>query len=206
MLSAKIAKPASEAHSPGFPTLYNAMVHSMRRCSPGPIVLAAFVAVALGASPVVAQEPKPAVSAVTVTAPWARATPGGAKVGGAYLEITAKPGAADALVSAHSTVAGVVELHTHVHDGGVMRMRRVEEIAVPAAGKVTLKPGGLHIMLMDLKQPLKEGETIDLTLTFRRAGEVQVKVPVLKVGSPGPGGDAKGGHRGHGGHGDHGKH
>ena len=148
--------------------------------------------------PAAAQTSAPEAS-LAVSSPWARATPGGAKVGAAYLEVAGAK-AADKLVSAKSPVAGVVELHTHAHEDGVMKMRRVESIPVEVGKKVTLQPGGLHIMLMDLKQPLKEGETIDLTLVFEKAGEVAVKVPVLKVGSPGPGGNASGGHGGHGKH------
>lgn len=161
------------------------------------------LAVAFGL-PAVAQDAKPKAAGVAVTTPWARATPGGAKVGAAFLEMSAATGAADKLKAAKSPVAGVVELHTHTQSNGVMQMRRVDDIAVPAGAKVVMKPGGFHIMLMDLKQPLKEGETIDLTLVFEKAGEVSVKVPVLKVGSPGPGGAARAGGSGHGG--GHGKH
>ena len=138
---------------------------------------------------------------ITVSKPWARATPGGAKVGAAYLQLSAAPNAPDKLVAAKSPVAGTVELHTHSQVDGVMKMRRVDDVAIAAGKRVTLQPGGLHIMMMELKQPLKEGETIDLTLVFEKAGEVSVKVPVLKAGSAGPDG-AKGG----GGHGGHHKH
>jgi copper(I)-binding protein len=155
---------------------------------------------ALAAGPALAQQAKPGPG-VTVSNPWARATPGGAKVGAAYLELSAAQGAADKLIAARSPVSGVVELHTHTHVDGVMKMRRIDNISIEAGKAVTLKPGGLHIMLTELKQPLKEGETIDLTLVFEKAGEVAVKVPVLKVGSAGPGGAKSGG-----GHGAHGKH
>lgn len=145
-------------------------------------------------SPVAAQQAKS--EAVAVSSPWARATPGGAKVGAAYLELTA-PKAADILLAAKSPVADVVELHAHTSEGGIMKMRRIESIPVEAGKKVSLQPGGLHIMLMELKQPLKEGETIDLTLVFEKAGEVSIKVPVRKIGDPGPGGQAVGGHGKH---------
>lgn len=162
--------------------------------------IAFVIATGLAASAAIAQQGSQS-SGVTVTKPWARATPGGAKVGAAYLQLSAAPSGPDKLVAARSPVAGNVELHTHSQVDGVMKMRRVDDIAVAPGKNVTLKPGGLHIMLMDLKQPLKEGETIDLTLVFEKAGEVAVKVPVLKVGSAGPDG-AKGG----GGHGGHHKH
>ncbi len=141
---------------------------------------------------------------VAVTTPWARATPGGAKVGAAFLELSAPAGAADKLIAAKSPVAGVVELHTHTHVNGVMQMRRVDDIPVAPGSKVVMKPGGHHIMLMDLKAPLVEGQSIELTLVFEKAGEVKVAVPVLKVGSPGPNGAASPAPAG--GHGAHGKH
>lgn len=150
----------------------------------------------------------PAASAnapsVAVTTPWARATPGGAKVGAAFLELSAPAGVVDKLIAAKSPVAGVVELHTHTHTNGVMQMRRIENIPVAAGSKVVMKPGGHHIMLMELKAPLVEGETIELTLVFEKAGEVKVSVPVLKVGSPGPNGAASPAPAA--GHGAHGKH
>lgn len=137
---------------------------------------------------------------LTLSMPWARATPGGAKVGAAYLEIKAAAGSDDTLVSASSSIAGSVELHTHSHDGGVMRMRRVDKIAVGGGTTVTFRPGGLHIMLIDLKQPMKVGDRVPLTLRFEKAGEVALDVPVLKVGAPGPGGSGGGHHSGHGKH------
>ncbi|MDX2158130.1 MAG: copper chaperone PCu(A)C [Hyphomicrobiaceae bacterium] len=167
----------------------------MRRSMVHHLATTTLLSLVVLAAPAVAKDVKSKDGAVTVSTPWARATPGGAKIGAAFLEISSGAGG-DAVVSASSPVAGKVELHTHANDGGVMRMRQIEAIDVPASGKVTLKPGGLHIMLMDLKQPLKEGEAIDLTLSFRKAGEVKVQVPVLKVGSPGPDG-SKGGHGKH---------
>ncbi len=146
----------------------------------------------------------PQAAGVVVTAPWARATPGGAKVGAAFLELSATAGVADKLITAKSPVAGTVELHTHIHAGGVMQMRRIDDLPIAPGGKVVMKPGGHHIMLMDLKEPLIEGQAIELTLVFEKSGEVKVSVPVLKVGSPGPNGAATPApSRGHGGHGKH---
>ena len=90
--------------------------------------------------------------------------------------------AADALVAAELPVAARAELHTHIKDGDVMRMRQVSSIDVPAGGTVNLQPGGLHIMLIDLKEPLRQGETFPLTLTFAKAGKVTVYVPVKSPG------------------------
>lgn len=120
---------------------------------------------------------------ITVVAPWARATPGGAKVGGAYLELKAAPGPGDRLVSASSPAAGTVEVHEHINDGGIMKMRRVDGLAVPGGASVMFKPGGYHLMLMDLKQPLKQGDKVGLTLTFEKAGALVVEAPVAPLGA-----------------------
>ena len=97
---------------------------------------------------------------------------------------------ADRLVAASVDVADHAELHTHLNDNGVMKMRQIPDIPVEAGATVKLQPGGLHIMLMDLKQPLKEGDKIPMTLRFEKAGEVKVDVHVDKVAPcrrlPGP--------------------
>jgi copper(I)-binding protein len=123
---------------------------------------------------------------VTVAHPWARATPGGAKVGGAYLEIKAAAGTGDRLVAVKSPAAGAAELHSHIMENGVARMRRVDAIAVPAGKSVTLRPGGYHLMLTDLKAPLKEGDLLKLTLVFEKAGEIEVEATVEPLGAMGP--------------------
>lgn len=121
--------------------------------------------------------------AVTVRAPWARATPGGAKVAGIFLELIAAAGSEDRLIGARSPVSGVVEIHDHIDDGGVMRMRRIEAVPIKGATTVTLKPGGLHVMLMDLANPLKAGEAVKLTLLFEKAGALEIEVPVAPIGA-----------------------
>lgn len=120
---------------------------------------------------------------IVVVAPWARATPGGAKVGGAYLELRAAPGAGDRLVSASSPAASAVEIHEHINDGGVMKMRRIDGLTVPGGASVMMKPGGHHLMLMDLKQSLKQGDKLQLTLTFEKAGTLVVEGPVAPLGA-----------------------
>ncbi len=137
---------------------------------------------------------------ISVSEAWSRATPGGARNGAAFLQISAK-GTGDRLVDANSEVAERVELHNHIHEDGVMKMRRVDGIEIPADGSVTLEPGGYHLMLMNIKRPLKAGETLDLTLVFEKAGEVEVTAKVEPIGAKGPG-SADGGHGA--GHGDHG--
>lgn len=122
---------------------------------------------------------------VEITDAWARATPGGAQTGAAYVTITSAAG--DRLTGASTPVAQKAELHTMTMDGNVMKMRQVDAIDLPAGKAVTLKPGGYHIMLTGLAQPLTAGETFPLTLTFDKAGTQQVTVAVQKVGSMGPG-------------------
>ncbi len=122
---------------------------------------------------------------------WARATPPGAKVGGVFVTLINTGDAPDRLVSASSGVAERVELHTHIKDGDVMRMREVEGgIPLPPGETVKLQPGGFHIMLLGLNQGLTAGSSFPLTLTFEKAGSVQVDVPVEAMGSMGPGGHA----------------
>jgi copper(I)-binding protein len=123
-------------------------------------------------SPALAQ-----TTAVTVTDAWARPTVAGQPVGGGYLTLRGGS-AADRLLSASSAVAASVELHSMAMEGDVMRMRPVDGIAVPAGGTVELKPGGLHLMLMGLKQPLAAGSKLPLTLRFEKAGELQVELVV----------------------------
>jgi copper(I)-binding protein len=110
-------------------------------------------------------------------------------------------GAPDKLLGASSEVAGRVELHTMEMEGDVMRMREVGTIEVPAGKTVELKPGGLHIMFMDLKKPLANGSSFPLTLRFEKAGEMKINV---QVQSKAPAGSASGmDHGKHGGHGEH---
>lgn len=132
-----------------------------------------------------------AADPVTVGDPWVRATAPGQKVAGAYMELTSPGGGA--LVSAASPVAGVVELHTMKVADGVMKMRAVPRIELPAGQVVKLAPGGFHVMLMDLKRELKPGDTVPLTLTVegkdraRSALEVKARVREVKAGAEHPG-------------------
>lgn len=117
--------------------------------------------------------------------PWARATPALAPAGIAYMTIV-NNGASDKLLKAASDVAKIVELHTHILDGQVMRMREVDKIDVAGGTETQLAPGGLHVMLIGLKGPLKEGTTFPLTLTFEKAGTVTVEVAVQSVAARAP--------------------
>ncbi len=123
---------------------------------------------------------------VTVAHPWARATPGGATVGAAYMEIKTADGTVDRLIGAKSDIAGRVEVHTHIMDGDIMKMRRVDAIELAAGQSKVFSPGGDHVMLFDLKQPLKEGDLVKLTLTFEKAGAIDVEGTVEPVAANGP--------------------
>lgn len=115
---------------------------------------------------------------VTIDDPFARASAGGAKVGAVFMTLKNSGPAADALVAAESPVAARAELHTHIREGEIIRMRPVEAIDVPPGGTVSLQPGGLHVMLIDLRQPLRQGEAFPLTLTLAKAGTMTIQVPV----------------------------
>lgn len=144
------------------------------------------MALALSITTADAEPQAVASKGITVGQAWARATPGGAKIGAAYLTISAAKGTADSLVSARSSVAARVELHTHLMEGDVMKMRRVDAIEIPDGQTVLLQPSGFHAMLIDLAHPLKAGETVKLTLTFAKAGEIVVDAPVEPLGAKGP--------------------
>ncbi|MGC2856797.1 copper chaperone PCu(A)C [Novispirillum sp. DQ9] len=124
---------------------------------------------------------------ITVSDAWSRASAGPARAGAGFMTITNAGAEADRLVAAAAPVSATAELHTHVQDGDVMRMREVAAIDVPAGQTVTLQPGGLHVMLMSLHAPLKEGQSFDLTLTFEKAGTVVVPVTVRAAGAMGAG-------------------
>ena len=147
-----------------------------------PIRRFAFVLAALLlATPAAAQDFK--LGGITVTAPWSRATPGGAKVAGAFLEIRADAGVEDKLIAVRSPAAATIEIHDHVSEGGVMKMRRLEALPIKGAQTIVLKPGGLHVMLIDLKAPLKEGDVVAFTLVFEKAGTLEIEAPVAKIGA-----------------------
>jgi len=117
------------------------------------------------------------VGSIKIENGYTRVTAPGQQVAGGFLKIENK-GAADQLISASSPAAGEVQLHEMAMDGNVMRMRQVKDIALPANGAVELKPGGLHLMFMNIKAPLTAGETVPVKLKFAKAGEVEVKLPV----------------------------
>ena len=121
------------------------------------------------------------VGSIKIENAYTRATAPGQQVAGGFLKIENK-GAADQLISASSPVAGEVQLHEMAMEGNVMKMRQVKDIAVPANGAVELKPGGLHLMFINIKAPLAAGESVPVKLKFAKAGEVEIKVPVNAMG------------------------
>lgn len=131
---------------------------------------------------------------------WARATPGSARAGAAYVTIHNLGDRKDRLTGAETPVAARAQLHRHVMEGTVMRMRHVEGgIAIAPGKEIAFKPGGYHIMLMGLKKPLKEGETFPLTLIFEHAGRKTAEIDVRGIAAMGPGNGQDHG-EGHGGH------
>jgi hypothetical protein len=124
---------------------------------------------------------------VRIVDPWSRATPGAARTGVAFMEIRTVAGASDRLIGARSGTAAAVEVHSHAEEAGVMRMRRVDGVPIPEGQAVRLEPGGYHLMLIGLTKPLRQGETIMLTVIFEKAGEITIEAPVLAVGAAGPG-------------------
>ncbi len=124
--------------------------------------------------------------------PWARATPGGTTVGGGYLVVTNSGGVADRLVAvAAPDVAGRVEIHEMATTNGVMTMRALPAgLPIPPGGTIELKPGGFHVMFMDLKRPLAAGESVPAVLTFEKAGAVPVSFKVEAIGASQPKGHA----------------
>lgn len=110
--------------------------------------------------------------------PWARATAPGAAVGGGYLVIRNKGAAGDRLVGVSSPVSARVEIHEMAMEKDTMRMREVKGVDVPAKKSVEFKPGGYHLMLIELKAPLKQGDKVPVTLRFEKAGEVKTELVV----------------------------
>lgn len=128
------------------------------------------------------------VGDVKVDHPWARATPHGAKVAGGFLVLENKGASPDRLVSVSVEIAEHAEIHEMAMKDGVMSMRQLADgLAVPAGAEVALKPGGIHLMFIGLKRPLAKGESFKGTLTFEKAGSVEVSFTVTAIGAGGTG-------------------
>ncbi len=118
---------------------------------------------------------------ISVSNPYVRAVPPGQPNSAAFLVLKNADSADHSLVKADSPAASVVELHTHVQEGGMMKMRPVEKIDVKAGSEAVLQPGGLHIMMMDLKKPLNPGDNVPITLTFEDGSSKSIDAPVQKL-------------------------
>jgi copper(I)-binding protein len=165
----------------------SARAATARRRFAGLACLIALLAVVLSPSAIAQHHsgggPAKTVGSLSVAEPWTRATPGGAKVGGGYLKITNSGREADRLTGASLPQAGRVEIHEMTTVDGVARMRPLDGLEIKPGQTVELKPGGLHLMFMDLSSGLKAGESIKGTLTFEKAGAVDVTFRVAPAGS-----------------------
>jgi copper(I)-binding protein len=123
----------------------------------------------------------PALAQIEIENPWSRVTTPGAKIAAGYMTIRNKSAAPDRLLDASTPLAAKVETHVTMKDGDIMRMREVKGYEIPANGSFELKPGGAHLMLVNIKAPFKEGDKIPLTLRFERAGEVKIELQVGRL-------------------------
>jgi copper(I)-binding protein len=142
------------------------------------------------------------VGSIHITAPWARATPKGASSGAAYVTIANKGTVPDRVNCVSSDVSAACQIDTMAMERGVMKMRPVEGgLEIKPGETVTLKPSGLHLMLVDLKHPLEQGKVVEASLQFEKAGTVKIEFPIAAIGAAAPGTPAGEGHmmEGHGG-------
>ncbi len=134
------------------------------------------------------------VGPIHITQPWARATPKGASSGAGYMTVSNTGTAPDRLTCVSSDAAAQCQIHTMTMEGGVMKMRPVEGgLEIKPGETVMLKPGGLHVMFVDLKHPLEKGKAVEATLKFEKAGTVDVEYPIAAIGAAMPGAPAGGG-------------
>lgn len=124
------------------------------------------------------------VGSLNIADAWTRATAEGAKVGAGYLKITNSGSAADTLIAVETPVAGRGEIHDMTMTDGVMRMRKLADgLEIPAGGAVELKPGGMHLMFLDLKQPLAKDTRVPVKLTFKSGAVVEIELAVQAMGA-----------------------
>ncbi len=162
------------------------MTHTMRqrRCALLLAAVPALLAAAL-AAPAKPRAQGAATGEVSATAPWTRAA-GEGRTGAGFMTLRNAAAAPDRVVSATSPAARRVELHTHIREGDIKRMRPVPAIELPSGQEVRLAPGGPHLMLIGLTRPLREGERVPVTLVLERGGRLEVALEVLAAGARGP--------------------
>lgn len=144
------------------------------------LICGAALAISIGGH-LYAQTASPA--SIAVEHPWARATPKGATTAAAYMTVTNNGTSADRLIGATTPFADKVRFHTETEDNGVSRMREVETVDLAPGAKVVFKPGDMHVMIVGLRQPLTQGQTLPLTLQFEKAGKIELTVPIEGVGA-----------------------
>jgi periplasmic copper chaperone A len=151
------------------------------------ILLPALLAVALTTAALIsfAWNADGATAGIVVIKAWARATPPGATTGAAYITLQNPGSTPDRLVNVTSAAAGSAMLHKTVEDGGVSKMEAMSG-DIPAGSTLEMRPGGTHIMLMGLTGPLKQGETLSVTLDFETAEDVTVEAKIAPIGADGP--------------------
>jgi copper(I)-binding protein len=144
--------------------------------------IAALVLVAASLAGGAAAEPV-RVGSLEIEGPWARASVGTMRPSAAYMIIRNAGDRPDRLVRVKTPAAGQAEIHATVMEGDMMRMRPAEGLEIPPGGELRLEPGGLHVMLMQLRHPLEEGASLPMTLVFEQAGEVTVEAPIAALGA-----------------------
>jgi copper(I)-binding protein len=151
------------------------------------VLFAGLIAAPAGAAEVKAGD-------LVITQAWSRATPNGAKIGSGYFTVENKGTAADRLIGVSADIAGKVEVHEMATKDGVMTMRPLGKGLTIDPGKtIKLAPGGNHLMMFDLKAPLKQGDALPVTLEFEKAGKVKISLDVQGIGAQAPAGAAPGG-------------
>ncbi len=128
----------------------------------------------------------PALAQIDIENPWSRATAPGAKLAAGYMVIRNRSASPDRLIGASSPLAARMETHVTVKDGEIVRMREVKGYDVPAKGSYELKPGGAHLMFVDIRRPFKDGDKIPVTLRLQNAGEVKAEFQVSRSTAPPP--------------------
>lgn len=162
----------------------------MKRSKP-PLILAGLLAAAMNSGIAHAAG---AADQITVGDAYIRQVPPGAMATAAFMTIRNTGPREVRVVKASNPASRITELHTHLNEGGVMKMRQVKDIPVPPGGAALLKPGGLHVMLIEMKSPLKEGDTVPITLGLDDGSSKEISVPVR---NPNTGSSSMGGMAGH---------
>lgn len=147
--------------------------------------LTAILSLLIGTAPALAEEVTKA-GALEILRPWARASLVAGRPAALYFGVRNGGKTPDTLLSVQSPVAATAEIHATTTENGIMTMAPAGPMNIDPGGTLLLAPGGLHVMMKDLSKPLVRGETVEITLTFAKAGEVELTVPVLAAGAVGP--------------------